>query len=332
MRTEEGDCLTPGTVMAVLDGEMGRRERKVAIRHLRGCARCRALADELASVSELAGEFARCLDDELLATYVDFRAGRLVREADAAKMAEVRQHLGECRRCREEGKAQAPTLRWAPVVATAALIALLLPSRVVNPPPKERPQPAPVVTSADPNYAPRTEASPRPVAPPLAASRAGQVAPRRPMAEGGKREWITPPRGSFPPSQTALVPAEEGAADDFARAAARLRQATKRGDAAGEAAAAMDLAGIYHQRRDYQRAGDLYRKAAEAAERARQPKVRVDALSLQGAVLAEEGRPAEARETLQQALVIAQQTQYRAAEENAQAQLDLLSDEIRGGK
>src|SRR5574340_1035266 len=159
MRTEEGDCLTPGTVMAVLDGEMGRRERKVAIRHLRGCARCRALADELASVSELAGEFTRCLDDELLATYVDFRAGRLVREADAAKMAEARQHLNECRRCREEAnpltaarrmrgglaecaearlpgfldllrKAQAPTLRWAPVVATAALIALLLPSRV----------------------------------------------------------------------------------------------------------------------------------------------------------------------------------------------------------
>jgi tetratricopeptide (TPR) repeat protein len=95
----------------------------------------------------------------------------------------------------------------------------------------------------------------------------------------------------------------------------------KRGDAHAQAEAELELAGLYHGKRDYPEATRHYRRAAAAAEKAGDSQKRIDSLILLGTSLAQMGQQTEAQQQLELALGLAQQVGYRVGEHNALLQL-----------
>jgi tetratricopeptide (TPR) repeat protein len=92
------------------------------------------------------------------------------------------------------------------------------------------------------------------------------------------------------------------------------------------------VADIYHKEKNYRLAASFYHRAAEAAEEAELPELRVDALILSGAALAELGEAKEAREQLDDALRLARDAGYSSGEENALVQIELLEADAGEGE
>ena len=347
---DDAGCLSAGTVMALLDGELSSQERGAALAHLRSCEQCRALSDELAGTAELAAVHLSCLDDERVATYVDHRAGRRRPGLSKAEAAGIHQHLRECERCRERvalltracriqpsviervrdflragavapQQVRGPALRWAPAVVAAAAAAFVF--LVVLAKPRMQHQPG----FAPPGQE-RVAALPRALPPPVARPgrpRGGQQTRQAPSA-GPHEEAPSEAKTTAPvlPPETALIQTDQGAESEIRRFSAALRQAEKRRDAAAEATAAMGLARLYHRKRDYAEAARYYRQASRAAELAGEPDLRADSLIFLGAALAQMGQTELARSELQLALEVARKAGYPKGEHNARLQLRLL--------
>jgi tetratricopeptide (TPR) repeat protein len=350
-RNEETGCLSAGSVMALLDGELSSEEKAAALAHLESCARCRALADQLGGSAAAVTHYWHCPDDERLAAYVDHRAGRVRGGLDRAEMARIDAHLAGCLRCREQVstlrracrtrasvaerlrslvaaaagagvRLRGPVLRWGPVAVVAVLAYVLLP---VLSKPRESEPPAP--TAAVEPVPPAPSAAKRPIVvkpgPSVPRTRGAGGAQAHPTAPGGTRQ-VAPVVSR--PSQTALLPLDQAGDPELRRAAAELRQALKRRDRAAEAAAAMELGSLHHQKRRYPEAATYYRQAARAAELAGESQQRVDALVGLGAALAEMGKTEQAREEFEGALSLAQRAGYDVGERNARLQLRLLKE------
>jgi len=360
--SETKQCLSPGTVMALLDEQLGAEEAGRAESHLRACSRCQQLAADLGATAETVAGL-RCLDGEAIAAWVDYRAGRARGTVAEAELRRRGEHLRQCQRCRERvamlaemcapqglwgrvrdlvsvrlgtGPAQPSRgLRWAAAAAVVVAVAICLYLMV----PGRRPQPRPtsprrqVVSTRAPSsrqpQPPSTAARASPGRGPLAALRAGP----RPGRLGAPRTEMAraPERGARRGPEAALVPGEGSGRPAIARASSALAQARRRGDAGAEATAALELAGLYHQERDYQSAARYYREAAAAANKAGKTQLRVDALILEGAAAAELGDEARARQQLQLAVELARKAGYVEGEQNALVQLELLGGDRSGG-
>jgi hypothetical protein len=356
------ECLSPGTMMALLDRELGAEEKAAAQAHLQTCSRCQQLAADLGVAAEAVSGL-RCLDDEAIAAWVDPRAGRARGTVSEAEMHRRGEHLRQCQQCRERvellagmytpqglwGRVQdllstpartwpagvSRGLRWAVVAAVVLVGALVLylvgPGRKVQPRPiTSRPQvaKAPLRSGAQAR---------RPVSPPptqqarapRATSAAAPVQAQPPVKSGGKAPTAsgrrpTVGRPSVPRPEAALIPADEQARAEMARASRDLARARASGNAAAQAKGALELGGLYHEQRSYRPAARCYREAADAAARAGKVKLRVDALILEGAALAELGDDVHAHQQLELALGLARKGGYGEGEQNALAQLELL--------
>jgi anti-sigma factor RsiW len=357
-------CLSPGTLMGLLDGELSDRERADALSHLASCECCRRLSAELSTMAKALEIHLSCLDDERTAAYADHEMGRMRGALTKPEIRRIRQHLSECERCREQvamlkrtcksaagpsnllgrllplsGVAWRPAairgLRLAVVAAVcAAGIAFLY---LLGIGPRVRRPIAPAATHLAHRAAPpdsRLDSAVPPVgeqevqhrpAPPAPSGATVSPAGTAPGAEPeqGVGDGRVSPHVPEPP-QTAIVPDDQEAEAPISAALAELRRARGTGDLTGEARSATRLGGIYHKRRDYQSAAMYYRQAAEAAERAGEIELRVDALILLGGALAETGRNTGAREEFEVALGLARESGYVQGEENALVQLQLL--------
>ena len=353
------ECLSPGAVMALLDDQLGPEEKAATQAHLKTCSRCQQLAADLKAAAGETAVGLRCLDDEAIAAWVDHQAGRVRGRVGRAEMRRRREHLSQCRRCRERAAMLAevcaarrglfgwlrgllagarilgaprtsPGLRWAAVAVVAVAVTICL--YLAGPPRRTQPGPAPSrrqVVSRPPAPTPRPQ-------PPATGSR---LAPDEHPAVAGRRPGPAPPRkevagaperGPRRGPEAALVPGEESGRSAIAGASAALAQARRRGDASAEATAALELGGLYHEQGDYQSAARYYREASAAAEKAGKSQVQVDALILEGAALAELGDEGHARQRLELALGLAREAGYDDGEQNALVQLELLEGQPGG--
>jgi tetratricopeptide (TPR) repeat protein len=362
--SNDGECLSPETVMAFLDQEIEQNEAAAVQAHLEACARCRRIAEELVTASKAVAIHLTCLDDESMAAYVDHQMGRMRGPVSEAEIQRTRDHLDRCERCREEVEilAQAcetrvgaldrlqrllggggwterpaarPALRWAALAAivVAGVLAFLgLRGRGPVPPTGSRVVEAPIAPSSEPGAT--TDIAERPVP----GSGVGEEAPsevRLPDAE----PVVEPPSAAGPPSpqpelptETALMAELADAKGELAAALSALAEATKSGDAAAEAGAAFEVAGIYHGGRDYDSASRYYRGAIAAAERADEVELRIDSMILLGAALAEMGETEEARQHFDLALEMAREVGYDRGETNALVQLRVLEGKSTQGQ
>jgi tetratricopeptide (TPR) repeat protein len=297
-RTGSEQCLSPGTVMALLDEELGDEDRVAAMTHLESCAQCRGVSQELSAAATAAKSNLVCPDDERIAAYVDHRAGRMRGALSGVEMSRVRDHLSQCQRCREEAAMltrdstvgagllaslvhrlaegggprralETPKLRWAGVAAIAVAVVLFLW-----------------------------------------------------LSTPVGREEMSRPMPAAP--QVALVDGSSGVEGSISSALADLARARQGGNAGEEALAAARVAALCHRDRSYDRAAVHYQEAAAAADRAGRRELQIDSLVLAGAVLAELGETDEARQQLEAALRLARQAGYSKGEENALMQIELL--------
>jgi hypothetical protein len=350
------ECLSPETVMAFLDGELERAEAAAVQSHLDACARCRQMAEELATASRAVAIHLTCLDDESMAAYVDHQAGRVRGAVDEAEIQRIRTHLDRCERCREEvgilaqacrtrvgvlgrlssllvtrtalGRpAMRPALRWAAVtvvvVAMGVLAFLGLRGRGPGPvlPGGSEVVEAPIAPTPEPGVGAREE--------PPSEVPAPEVEPG--IKVPGPQQKQPTPRPELS-TEMALVSGLERGRGDAATALRALTQARENGDAGAQARSAMGLAGIYHQNRNYASAARYYREAAGAAEKAGEAELRVDSLVLLGAALAEMGETQQARQQFGLALELARQIGYETGETNALVQLRVLGRDSAEGE
>ena len=367
--SDETQCPSPGTIVALLDRELGEREAAAARCHLRACPRCRQLADELSVVSQEAQAQLNCLDDERIAAYVDWRARRMRTAQSKAEIRRTRKHLRRCERCREQAELLAracstrvgvlgsirallgtPGGAWKPIGgarARLAVVAVVAAGATVyvclaaaNRLPWGRPTTGSTqVASAPtrPSLEPQTSIAPAaPQENPaiVPGARRSSAVRSRGRGEGGVRKGTDSSDGRVSPQvepQAAMVPANEEAST--ARALTDLQRAARTGSAGAEARAAFALASIHHKNGNHRSAASFYGRAAAAAERAADPRLQIDSLILLGAALAELGETGKARERFESALELARDIAYAKGEQNALVQLQILetnSDDAGG--
>lgn len=357
-RGDHGQCLSAGTVMALLDEQLDDRERADALFHLESCAHCQTLSRELGAASSAVASHLACLDDESIAAYVDDAAGRVRGALSRAETGRIRAHLAECASCRGEaealardsamgtgvlgwlrsltlgagtGRAQlvAPALRWATVtaIAVAAILVLwvgLQRDRQGGPSDGTRL----VVEAPDQlQAAPPDEHTGIPDSGSHEADGSQRPAPTGERSPAGVEDGDTGTQQSIlPPAQAALVPDVDEIDGALARALADLARAKEAGRVADEAVAAAKAAGLRHKVQDHEAAIHYYRQAAAAAERAGRHELQVDSLVLAGAALAELGSVRQARGQLEEALRLARDAGYTKGEQNALIQIGLLDE------
>ncbi len=350
------ECLSPDTVMAFLDEELEQAEAAAVQSHLDACARCRRMAEGLATASKAVEIHLTCLDDESMAAYVDHQAGRVRDVVGETEIQRIRAHLDRCERCREEVEilAQAcrtrvgvlgrlpsllrtraafgrpatrSVLRWAAVtvvvVAAGVLAFLGLRGQGFGPvPPREREVvEAPVEPTPKPGVG-FGEDAPSEVRPP-------EVEPG--VEVPGPEDRQLPPRPEVP-TEMALISGLERAKGEAATALTALTRARESGDAGAQARSAAKLAGIYHMNRAYQSAARYYREAAGAAKESGEAELQVDSLVLLGAALAEMAETHQARQQFALALELAREIGYETGETNALVQLRVLEGESADGE
>ncbi len=325
------------------------------------------MAEEVATASKAVATYLSCPDDGSMSAYVDQQMGRRPRTLSAGELQRIRYHLDRCEQCRGEVEVMAqtcetragtlerlrsllggggwteraaarPGLRWAAVAAivvVAGVLALLGlrgggPGRV--PPGGREVVEAPIAPSSEPDTT--THIAERPIAEPgMGEETPSEV--RLPDTEPGVE---TPGTGEPPPPQlelpteTALMKELAGAEGEVAAALSALAEATKSGDAAAEARAAVEVGGIYHADRDYGSAARHYRGAMAAAEKVGEVELRIDSMILLGAALAEMGETEEARQHFDLALEMAREAGYDRGETNALVQLRVLSGKSAQGQ
>jgi len=361
-KQDESGCLSPGTLMALIDEELEAEKRDAALLHLGACTRCRELSEELKAAAGVVEAAARCLDDERVAAWVDHKAGRMRGVLSEAEVGRIREHLVACSRCRSQvamlaeacrsseglweriralagevvGSWRAhpvPALRWAAVAAVSVVLIGIVYVLAVEPMhPSSRPQ------AFVRGQGGRGDAAPRPPEEAIVAQRGGEEAPGTSGTGGGPEKRPDKsgppvavaqrtPAGEKPTTagpQAALMPeAPEGGLGPVLD---QLEKARRSGKAGPRARAAFRAAGILHRARRYREATTYYREAAEAAERADDVELRVDALVLLGAAFAELGETKQARGELAGAAALAKGAGYERGEQNARVQMELLPE------
>lgn len=359
---DEEMCLSPGTVMALIDEELDREKREAALAHLDICGRCRELSEELKAAATVVEATAHCLDDERVAAWVDYEAGRMKGALGEAEVGRIREHLAGCDACRSQVRMLAEayrssegvwervrawargvvgggrlqpvrTVRWAAVAAVGVVVIGVLYLLAVRPmQPSYRPD-ALIRAEGD-----RGDRAPRPAEEAVVAQRGGGEAlpangtggarerPRQervpPVAVARRAPLEEKPTTSGP--QAAFMPEEGSTAGELSAALAKLEKARRNGEAAAQARAAFKTAGILHRDEKYRDAAAYYREASGAAARADEVELRIDALVLLGAVLAELGETEQARAELAGAAELAEEAGYERGEQNARVQIQLL--------
>ena len=364
-RNRVAACPSAGRLVALVDRELDSDEEAAVRAHLESCARCRELFSGLAEMAGAAETALGCLDDERIAALVDRTTGRFTGGLSDYQFDRARAHLAQCDRCRVKVEAltracrapgsvrqwlgrlvvpadafrrglRTPVLRWTAVAAVAALgivLTYMFGGHGGAPLPSGRDMTV-AREGAEREYGPAISmavAERSGAEPPEDGARRDAPAVRPTDAEAVR----TPPSTSddlvaprlAPPSQTTLMPGEDEMESRAAAAQSDLDRARKNGDAAGEARAALTLASLCHRNEEHEEAAGYYRQAAAAAEAAEEEELRVDALTMLGAVLAEIGEVAQARQELEAALQLARETGYADGERTAQVQLELLGED-----
>lgn len=360
---DEEMCLSPGTVMALIDEELDREKREAALAHLDGCGRCRELSEELKEAAGVVAAAAQCLDDERIAAWVDYEAGRMRGALGEADVGHIREHLSGCDRCRsqvtmlaeacrrsegiwervrawaagavESCRPQAiQTVRWAAVAAVGVVVVGALYLLTVRP--KQLTYRPDALVRAEGGGGDR---APRPAEEAVVAQRGGIETPATEGAAGApaerpRQERVPPvvvarrePREEEPTTtgpSAAFMPEKGSAEGELSAALAELEEARRSGEAAAQARAAFRAAGILHRAKRYREAAAYYREASGAAARADEVELRIDALVLLGAMLAEMGETEQARQELTAASELAEEAGYERGERNARVQIQLL--------
>ena len=360
---DEEMCLSPGTVMALIDEELDREKREAALAHLDGCGRCRELWEDLKAAAGIVQAAAQCLDDEDIAAWADYAAGRMRGALGEVEVGRIREHLSGCDRCRSQVTMLAEacrrsegiwervrawaggavescrpqpmqTVRWAAVAAVGVVAVGALYLLAVRPKqPTYRPDEL-IRAEGD-----RGDRARRPAEEAVVAQRGGIETPPTESAAGApaerpRQEQVPPvavarraPREGQPTisePQAALMPEKGGAEGELSAALAKLEEARRKGEATAQARAALGVAGILHGDEKYRDAAAYYREASGAAARADEVELRIDALILLGATLAELGETEQARQELTTAAGLAEEAGYERGERNARVQMDLL--------
>jgi len=349
--------------MALIDEELEEEKRDAARSHLDGCDRCRERLEELKATAGVVEASAQCLGDEGVAAWVDYEAGRMRGALGEVEVGRIREHLAGCDRCRSQvtmlaeacrssesvwericawtGKVTqswhvqpVPAVRWAAVAALGVVVVGALYLLGVRPKqPTYRPDEL-IRAEGD-----RGDRAPRAAEEAVVAQRGGGEALPTNGTGGGARE--RPRREQVPPvavarrapleekptasgPQAAFMPEEGSAQGELSAALAELEKARRKGEAAAQARAAFKAAGILHSAQRYREATAYYREAGEAAARAEEVELRIDALVLLGAVLAELGETEQARAELAGAAELAEEAGYERGERNARVQIQLL--------
>jgi len=358
---DHSKCLSPGLVMALLDGELGDDERAAALSHLQSCSRCQELAEQLGTTAKAVETAFGCLDDERIASWVDHRRGRAGIGLSEDELHRTRAHLEQCGRCRAQvdvllqacgarshgldwlrrlsggtpatPQARTARLRWA-AVAVVGMAAVALVWLV------QRPGGWPLLHVEEREVAAHTPSPEAPEEPAVLAQRPHvptSISPEEsspPQQEGttpqdesdtpaGAKKMVLPQ--ITPPTETALVSTEKETEAAIAQASADLKRAKESGKPHEVAIAAAKLGDLYHRKREYASAAGYYREAVAAAKEAEEAELGVDSLIMLGAVLAEMGDTGAARAQFERAVATARAVGYSAGEQNALVQLELLA-------
>jgi len=356
--------------MAFLDGELERETRDAAQSHLGECARCRARLEELRATAVTVGLALQCLDDEGVAAWVDHEARGMKGALSETDVRRIRNHLTGCGRCRAQVTAlrkacggsesirerlstrvrnvlanwrvqPIQTLRWAPA-AVVGVVAVAVASVVLTRSGQELHRPEPVGRAVGgPRYHEHREPAATIIAQqdrekavgtgPVRGGAAKQPEKSEPSVSVAQRPPAGEGRTPLRP-EAALFPDEEGTDDGLEVALSDWKRVRASGETKEAARAALKVGGMLHRRERYPEAAYYYREAAQAAGRAAEVQLRVDALVLLGATLAELGKTEEARRELGTAVALAREAGYERGEETARVQMELLPDTeaIRG--